>query len=118
METQYCNLDTDKPCLCCGCPLEILPTARNLTGMIREVYKKRDNTDAKPEPADGKDKQDDIVVGQVAKPNQDTAAERDGPSSRTGTPVPVAATNNAPVPTVMVSPTGGDGLHTGRTRIG
>ena len=89
---------------------EILPTARNLTSIIREIYKKRNNADAKPEPADGKDKQDDDIVGQDAKPNQDTAAERAGPRSRIGTPAPVAATNNVPAPTVIGYPTGGDDL--------
>ena len=87
---------------------EILPTARNLTSIIREIYKKRNN-DAKPKPADGKDKQGD-VVGQDAKPNHDTTAERAGPRSRTGTPAPVAATDNAPAPTVIGAPTGGEGL--------
>ena len=88
---------------------EILPTARNLTSIIREIYKKRNN-DAKPKPADGKDKQGDDIVGQDAKPNHDTTAERAGPRSRTGTPAPVAATNNAPAPTVIGAPTGGEGL--------
>ena len=83
---------------------EILPTARNLTSIIREIYKKRSNTDAKPKPADGKDKQGDDIVG------QDATAERAGPRSRTGTPAPVAATNNAPAPTVIGYPTGGEGL--------
>ena len=76
---------------------EILPTARNLTSIIREIYKKRNN-DAKPKPAEGKAKQGDVVVGQDAKSNHDTTAERAGPRSRTGTPAPVAATNNAPAP--------------------
>ena len=89
---------------------EILSTARNLIGIIREMYKKRSNTDAKPEPADDKNKQDNIVVGQYAKPNQDTSTERAGPRSRTGTPAPVAATHNTPAPTVIGYPTGGDGL--------
>ena len=88
---------------------EILPTARNLTSIIREIYKKRNN-DAKPKPAEGKDKQGDDIVGQDAKPNHDTTAERAGPRSRTGTPAPVAATNNAPAPTVIGAPTGGEGL--------
>ena len=88
---------------------EILPTARNLTSIIREIYKKRNN-DAKPKPAEGKDKQGDDVVGQDAKPNHDTTAERAGPRSRTGTPAPVAATNNAPAPTVIGAPAGGEGL--------
>ena len=87
---------------------EILPTARNLIGIIREIYKKRNNTNAKPEPADDKNKQDNIIVGQYAKPNHDTTAERAGPRSRTGTSAPVAATHNTPAPTVIGYPTGGD----------
>ena len=97
-----------------GVLAEILPTARNLTEIIRGVYERRCGADG------GTDGGTDVPGAEPAfragSPTPVPAAaaapapERPGPISRSGPPAPVAATDEPPAPTVTGAPAGGNGI--------
>ena len=97
-----------------GVLAEILPTARNLTEIIRGIYERRSGAEGGAEDETAKSGTEPPFRAGSPTPVPAAAAgpapERPGPLSTSGPPAPVAATDEPPAPTVIGAPADSNGI--------
>ena len=97
-----------------GVLAEILPTARNLSEIIRGIYERRSGAEGGAEDETAKSGTEPPFRAGSPTPVPAAAAGpapgRPGPLSVSGPPTPVAATDEPPTPTIMGAPAGGNGI--------